>query len=59
MFAEHERREQLDAEAYERTVLEQERQWEQESSESSEGEMNADLDFTPCFGKAGMENHMW
>jgi len=27
--------------------------------ELAEGEMNADLDFTPCFGKAGMENHMW
>ena len=58
-FLQHERREEEAAAAYERAVAEQERVWEEESTTSSEGEMNADLNFEPCFGKAGMENHMW
>ena len=58
-FDERERREQEDAAAHELRVAEQMRAWDEESTTSSEGEMNADLNFDPCFGKAGMENHMW
>lgn len=58
-FLASERQAEEEAAEYELAVQKQELLWEEESSESSEGEMNADLDFTPSFGKAGMHNHLW